>query len=57
MSLENQAGRPELWDRIVSEIIAAEKLVLYAEAGDFPLKGATLPRLRCENVERTVTSG
>lgn len=32
----------ELWDRITREIVAARKLVLYAESGDFPLKGAIL---------------
>lgn len=32
----------ELWDRIVREIAAARKLVFYAKAGDFPLKGAIL---------------
>lgn len=30
----------ELWDRIMREIAAADKLVLYAEQSDFPLKGA-----------------
>lgn len=30
----------QLWDRIASEIGAASALVLYAEAADFPLKGA-----------------
>lgn len=29
-----------LWLRIVEEIRASKKVVLYAEAGDFPLKGA-----------------
>lgn len=32
----------ELWDRIVREIAAAGKLVLYAEQEDFPLKGALI---------------
>lgn len=32
----------DLWDRIMREIAAANKLVLFAEAGDFPLKGAIL---------------
>lgn len=32
----------ELWDRITREIAAADRLVLYAEAGDFPLKGALI---------------
>ena len=32
----------ELWLRITNEIRAASKVVLYAEAGDFPLKGAIL---------------
>lgn len=32
----------ELWDRIMREIAAARKVVLYAEPGDFPLKGAIL---------------
>lgn len=30
----------ELWERITEEIRRADRLVLYAEAGDFPLKGA-----------------
>jgi len=30
----------ELWDRIEHEIAEADELVLYAEEGDFPLKGA-----------------
>lgn len=30
----------ELWSRIESEIALADRVVLYAEAGDFPLKGA-----------------
>lgn len=32
----------ELWDRIMREIADARKVVLYAESGDFPLKGAIL---------------
>lgn len=32
----------DLWVGIVNEISIANKLVLYAEAGDFPLKGATV---------------
>lgn len=32
----------ELWDRIMREIGAANKVVLYAEQNDFPLKGAIL---------------
>lgn len=32
----------DLWDRIMGEIAAANKLVFYAEPGDFPLKGAIL---------------
>lgn len=32
----------DLWDRITREIAAANKLVLFAESGDFPLKGAIL---------------
>jgi len=32
----------ELWDRIMREIAAANKVVLYAEPDDFPLKGAIL---------------
>lgn len=32
----------ELWERIFGEIVAADVLVLYAEAGDFPLKGALI---------------
>ncbi|MBP2232477.1 hypothetical protein J2847_005806 [Azospirillum agricola] len=34
------ANFAELWLRIEREIAGAERLVLYAEAGDFPLKGA-----------------
>lgn len=30
----------DLWDRVVREIAAARKLVLFATADDFPLKGA-----------------
>lgn len=30
----------ELWDRILLEIKTADRLVLYAEQEDFPLKGA-----------------
>lgn len=30
----------ELWERIRKEVTGAEKLVLYAETSDFPLKGA-----------------
>ena len=36
------ADYTELWTRIFAEIAAAEKLVLYAESRDFPLKGAIL---------------
>src|SRR5690606_1190204 len=32
----------ELWDRIMREIAASRKLVLYAETADFPLKGALI---------------
>jgi hypothetical protein len=32
----------DLWDRITQEITAADRLVLYAEADDFPLKGALI---------------
>lgn len=32
----------ELWDRIQTEIIVADHLVLYAEPQDFPLKGALI---------------
>ena len=32
----------ELWDRIKREITAADRLVLYAETDDFPLKGALI---------------
>lgn len=32
----------ELWTRIASEIRRADRLVLYAEANDFPLKGALI---------------
>lgn len=34
------ADMAELWDRIHEEIITARSLILYAEPGDFPLKGA-----------------
>jgi hypothetical protein len=36
------ANLRQLWDRIHMEIRQADKLVLYAEAGDFPLKGALI---------------
>jgi hypothetical protein len=32
----------DLWDRITQEIASADKLVLYAETNDFPLKGALI---------------
>lgn len=32
----------ELWDRICGEIVASDRLVLYAEPDDFPLKGALI---------------
>lgn len=32
----------ELWQRIENEIRAADRLVLYVEPGDFPLKGALI---------------
>jgi hypothetical protein len=32
----------DLWDRITEEVIQADHFVLYAEPGDFPLKGALL---------------
>jgi hypothetical protein len=32
----------ELWSRIESEIRSADRLVLYAETDDFPLKGALI---------------
>lgn len=32
----------ELWLRIQSEIDSCDELILYAEAGDFPLKGALI---------------
>lgn len=32
----------DLWDRIAREIMQSVALVLYAEAGDFPLKGALI---------------
>lgn len=32
----------DLWWRITTEIFMAEKLVLYAESSDFPLKGALI---------------
>ena len=34
------ASFSELWSRIWSEISRSERLVLYAESDDFPLKGA-----------------
>jgi hypothetical protein len=36
------ASLSELWDRIVKEIAAADYLILYAEASDFPLEGALI---------------
>lgn len=32
----------DLWIRIANEVSQAEKIVLYAETGDFPLKGALI---------------
>jgi hypothetical protein len=32
----------DLWNRIAQEIAAADRLVLYAESDDFPLKGALI---------------
>jgi nucleoside 2-deoxyribosyltransferase len=32
----------ELWDRVHREIASADKLILYAEPTDFPLKGALI---------------
>ena len=32
----------ELWDRIFAEISRSERLILYVEEGDFPLKGALI---------------
>ena len=32
----------ELWDRITNEIARCDRLVLYAETDDFPLKGALI---------------
>lgn len=43
---EDGAGQTEdlceLWDRIHGEILQSDRLVLYAEGGDFPLKGALI---------------
>lgn len=36
------ASYRELWDRITRELAMAERVVLYAEEGDFPLKGALI---------------
>lgn len=36
------ASFAELWDRIMCEIYACDRLVLYAEQSDFPLKGALI---------------
>lgn len=36
------ASLPDLWQRIEQEIRASERLVLYVEADDFPLKGALI---------------
>lgn len=32
----------DLWDRVEREIAAAQRMILYAETGDFPLKGALI---------------
>ncbi len=39
---QETADFSELWDRIRQEIANSDRLVLYAEAGDFPLKGALI---------------
>lgn len=40
---ENQTDDlSELWARIVGEVSRADRVVLYAEADDFPLKGALI---------------
>jgi hypothetical protein len=36
------ADLPELWGRIHDEISRSERLVLFAESGDFPLRGALI---------------
>lgn len=36
------ASFAELWDRILLEIAGSDRLVLYAEPADFPLKGALI---------------
>lgn len=44
----NEAGEgetadlSELWTRVQREVRGADRLVFYAEAGDFPLKGALI---------------
>src|SRR5690242_10426791 len=37
---EATANLGKLWQRIAKEIASADRLVLYVESGDFPLKGA-----------------
>jgi hypothetical protein len=40
---ENETGEfSELWERIEREIRGAERLILYVEPGDFPIKGAMI---------------
>lgn len=34
------ASFEDLWDRIVSEVLSSDRVIVYAEPDDFPLKGA-----------------
>lgn len=45
----------DLWDRITNEIAAADRLILYAEANDFPLKGALIEAGMALGMRREVT--
>lgn len=45
----------DLWDRITNEIAAADRLILYAEASDFPLKGALIEAGIALGMQREVT--
>lgn len=49
------ASFTDLWDRITEEIAAADRLVLYAETEDFPLKGALIEAGIALGMRRPVT--
>lgn len=49
------ASFTDLWNRITREIAAADRLVLYAEPDDFPLKGALIEAGIALGMKREVT--